>query len=506
MRYPLRDYQQVATNHTVDFLRTAHRGDRRLLAGPTGCGKSLVIAAAKEQLGDEALVVTPRVEIIYGFLHKLGHDIERLSDRQILELAEQVGIVTPVRLRNLLAECRRRPPRWLLVDEVHHYTSRTYQEIDLMLNSAPKVGFTATPFRATPAGTAELLDYWGDIYCVLTERQAVQRGVVSVPQCRVVGLVDDDLLDTSSGDIQVTTAGEAILSRLDALLDLCRPMVRDSRWDRPTMLTFPSVESAVEASARFNAAGLPAAVVLGETPAVARRAAFAATVARRAALVQVNVVSEGVDLPELRRGIDCRPTLSPVLWFQTFGRIRRPVEPGESPPEYLCTNRNLTRHCYLLEGILPSSAVAEAQQAFPTASKRIGIRVVGLEGLGRFRATELPLAGGLTGVMYAFNAVQDNQVVEYAVLLHPAKATPVVATRCNVRKEDGTRGYGRWRRLPTMPALTDGFASLPPSEPTEKQRSWWRRDAARHGLNPQAPVNRRSFVALPVLADLHARL
>ena len=119
-------------------------------------------------------------------------------------------------------------------------------------------------------------------------------------------------------------------------------------------------------------------LVVGGTPGEQRRAAFAATAARRAALVQVSVVSEGVDLPGLRRLVDCRPTLSPVYWLQCLGRIRRPVPSGEPPPEYICTNRNLSRHCYLLEGMLPLAAVREAQGAFETPSRRMGIRVVGL--------------------------------------------------------------------------------------------------------------------------------
>jgi hypothetical protein len=97
-------------------------------------------------------------------------------------------------------------------------------------------------------------------------------------------------------------------------------------------------------------------------------------------------------------------------------------------------------------------------------------------------------------------------VVEYAVLLHPAWATPLVATRRNGRNGDGTRAYGRWERLDELPAITDGFASLPAAEPSDRQRAWWRRDAARRGLDPTAPVNRRNFVALPVLKDLGARM
>ena len=506
MRYQLRDYQQVAVDFVVDFLRAAGPGEKRLLAAPTGSGKSLIIAAVQGRLGPDTVVVTPRVEIIYGFLDKMGHDLAGLGARRVVELAERTGIVTPIRLRNLLAGGRIAHPRRLLVDEVHHFTAQTYREIELLLNHVPMAGFTATPFRGTPRGTAELLGYWGDVYWILTEAQAARRGVVALPRCRVVGLVDDDLIDTSAGDIQVTPAGDAIRGRLDDLIEACRPMVAGGHWDRPTMLTFPTVEAAADAAGRFAAAGLPTALVTGDTPQGERQEAFREVVARHAALVHVNVITEGIDLPELRRGIDCRPTLSPVLWLQTFGRIRRPVPPGEPPPEYLCTNRNLARHAYLLEGLLPEATVAQAQAAFPTLGKRAGIRVVGLEGLGRFRATELPLAGGLTGTMYAFSSLVDNQVVEYAVLLHPARLQPIVATRRNGMRPDGTRAYGRWQPLAELPAITEGFASLPPSELTDRQRAWWRRDAARRGLDPGAAVNRRNFAALPVLADLRARL
>jgi hypothetical protein len=436
----------------------------------------------------------------------MGHDIASLGVRRSAELAEGLGIVTPIRLRNLLAAGLIEPPRRLLVDEVHHGTAPVYREIEMLLNHVPMAGFTATPYRGTPRGTAELLEFWGDVHWILTEAQAVRRGVVAVPICRTIGLVDDDLIDTSSGDIEVTPAGDAIRSRLDDLIEVCRPMVADGCWDRATMVTFPTVDSAADAAGRFHGAGLPTALVTGDTPPEQRQEAFRQVVDRRAALVHVGVVTEGIDLPQLRRGIDCRPTLSPVLWMQTFGRIRRPVPPGESPPEHICTNRNLARHAYLLEGILPISTVAESQAAFPTPGRRAGIRVVGLEGLGRFRAAELPLAGGLTGFMYAFSALEGNQVKEYAVLVHPARMAPIVAARRNGKKPDGNRAYGHWEALPELPVVTEGFASLPATELTDKQRAWWRLSAARRGLAPDAPVNRRNFVALPVLTDLRTRL
>jgi superfamily II DNA or RNA helicase len=507
MRFKLHDYQEVAVADAEAFLRNAAPGDRRPYAGPTGSGKGVIEAELLRRFGRDCLIITPRVEIIRGLLDKLGHEVAALSEAEAIALADAEGIVTPIRLRNQLAACiSHHRPRYLILDECHHHNAATYAEIDAMLGGVPTVGYTATPYRGTPRGTADFLERWGDVWWILTEQQAAQRGVVAVPDCRVVPLVDDDEIETSNGEIQVTRAGAAITSRLDAVIEMCRPLVIDRKWDRPTMFAFPTVESAADAAGRLNAAGLPAVLVVGRTPGDQRQAAFAATTARQAALVQVNVVSEGVDLPELRRLVDCRPTLSSVYWLQCLGRIRRPVAPGDPPPEYICTNRNLARHCYLLEGILPIATVREAQQAFPTPSKRMGIRVVGLENLGRFRATELPLADRLTGVMYAFSAVQGTQVVEYAVLLHPGKTAPIVATRRNTCRADGMRAYGHWKELTELPTITDGFASLPPSDLTANQRGWWRREAALRGLDPSAPVNRRNFVALPVLTHLRTRM
>jgi hypothetical protein len=149
--------------------------------------------------------------------------------------------------------------------------------------------------------------------------------------------------------------------------------------------------------------------------------------------------------------------------------------------------------------------VAQAQSAFGRPSARAGVRVLGLEGLGRFRAAELPLLGGVRGQMYCVQQVEGTQVRQWAVLVHPAAAEPVVATRLNARREGGT-AYGRWQPHDVLPEINGGFASVPAGGLSPKQELWWRRSAARHGLDPRARVTRRSFAALPVLADLGLRL
>jgi hypothetical protein len=438
-------------------------------------------------------------------LEKQGVATAGLSEQRLADAGLARGLTTPVRLRNRMRDGRLDfQPEALLIDEVHHSTALTYQELRLMA-CCPVLGWTATPYRGTPRGTAEFLAFWGQPVWVITLAEAAGQGVVSLPSFRVCPLVDDDVISVSpSGEFVVTSCGQAVQDRLGAVVELCRPLVDGRRWDRPTMLALPSVETATACLRAFEAAGAPAALVTGDTTQAARQQAFAAAVARERALLQIGVVSEGVDLP-LRRLIDLLPTLSPVRWAQLLGRVTRPVPAGEAAPEYWGCCRNLERHAYVLEGLVPPAAVAQAQSAFGRPSARAGVRVLGLEGLGRFRAVELPLLGGVRGQLYCVQHVEGTQVRQWAVLVHPAAAEPVVATRLNARGEGGT-AYGRWRPHDGLPEINGGFASVPAGGLTPKQELWWRRSAARHGLDPCARVNRRSFAALPVLADLRLRL
>jgi hypothetical protein len=272
-------------------------------------------------------------------------------------------------------------------------------------------------------------------------------------------------------------------------------------WDRPTMFAVPSTQIAYDLANTLTLAGMPANAVTQDTLRSTRNHIFRRTVARECALVQIDVVSEGVDLP-IRRLIDLRPTLSPVKWMQQLGRITRP---GVPQPEYICTNRNLERHGYLFDGLLPPSTMATAQTAFAKPSKRAGARVVGLEGLGKFSGTELPLLGGLTGHMYAVTSVEGYKRKDYVILAHPCSSTPIVAYRESTVNDRQERDWGKFQRVERLPDL-GGYASAPAKTVSERQAAWWGRDAARFGLDPAAKVTRRNFVALPVLKDLQTAL
>lgn len=499
----LRDYQTLAIDDCVKCFRTSTSGYRRLYASPTGTGKSLIELGIQSQLPN-CWLITPRVEIIVGILDKCG--LTTRTEAETIETGIGRKVVTPIRFRNLLLNGGLESPEYLLFDEGHHTLADSYQDIIALCGNPPCAGFTATPFRGTPKGTAELLKQWGEPVHCITLQQAAHAGYLSFPNCRMLPLVDDDLVTISNGEFQIESINNVTGSRLrDAVFYLQSIYASTGYYDKPTMVSVPSIQIAMELAEMCHDAVCPVVTVTGNTPYASRQAAFDACISRQRILIQIGVISEGVDLP-IRRLFDLSPTLSPVKWLQQLGRITRP---SDTAPEYVCTNRNLLRHAYLLDGMLPASDYLAAQNAFePKANNRANLRVIGLEAIGRFKGIEFPLINGIKGTLYVMYNVNNNAVTNYAAIVHPLKEDVIWATRRNEKYNDNMvirQKYGRWTRCDPPDGLS-GFASVKNYSMTDKQRAWWTRSAARYGLDNTTNVGSKAFQVLPILSDLGCRI
>lgn len=490
-------YQRMCIDRSRKFLRTAEPGEKLLWASPTGSGKTVCILAIMQSVPG-GVVLCPSDDILIGFAEKLGLKAGKKT-------LEAMGYYTPIRYRNLQLKGVLPRPKYLIVDETHHAEAETYKLIDALCADAPAIGFTATPFRGTAKSTAAFKARWGEPTWLIDMPDAVKRGYISFPVCKVVPLLDDDVVSVVKGEFVVEELDAQCEGVIGRLLGELTRMYDGDTPDRPTMLTLPSVYSATLYVAELNRAGMPAVLVTGKTPRAERDEAFSKVLACEATLVQVNVVNEGVDLP-LRRCVDLSPTMSPVNFLQgRLGRITRPVKPGEDPPEYVCTNRNLLRHAYLLEGLLPVSKYKEASEAFgSTPSSRRAVRVLGFEGLGKFTTTDIPLHGGVFGTMVAVSGVKDGVVTQYAAIASPTHSKVFYAKRVNLRQPDGTV-YGRWVAVDEIPDLSEGYASLPASRLTPAQAKWWSNAARFYGLDKDATVNARQFAVLPIMKDTNQR-
>lgn len=531
-RQRLRPYQQDVVD---DALATYDRDPygRTLYASPCATGKGTVELALLKALRErerDAWILTPTLEVVRGFLERCGGHPEGMSGDALAAAAEDIYVTTPMRLRNkvLRGECGM--PEIVIYDEVHHATEDN-EVSGTLFAVAPDAcwfGFTATPYRGSPRATQALRDAWPDVVEVYNVPDAATDGWITLPTFRVVPLLDDDVVKVVGGEFQTQALNKEMKGRVDALADLVAdtwaPHAACNEGEAglertcpavtrlPTVVAVPSSEVASWLVDALDARGVEGDWVSAKTPARERALAYSRCRSGESVLLSINVVTEGFDMPELSRIIDARPTQSPVSWMQLIGRVMR-NKPDGSRGEYICICRNLERHAYLLQGALPREQFAEAQEAFEKPSDRDTRARVGLESLRRFKAIPLPLADGVKGYMYSLYSVDSEGVkTEYVTLLDPCGAEPICASRSVARLPDGEaydyRNAPKWQRC-TVPDDLVGFATSGHRfELTDKQRTWWQRSAARHGLDPGAvdDITWRQFSALPVLSNLGARI
>ena len=548
MNHPLRDYQIATAAAMRDFALASPRPPekRRVWSASTGSGKSHVLIAAALMIRSatglppsKVPILVPTPTILLDFLWKMGvtkeeYDGWKKKDREVIAYAKY-GLVTLKVLKNRLLGVGTKgkgnevwvEPAYVCVDEAHHSISETYQLLDLLsANTTVWMGVTATPFRGSAESTIKFRKAWGTPHVILTMKEAVERTppVISFPTFRTVGLLDDEEISLRSGEFVESEAGEALsqFERLDKLADLIRGYhtfrCREGgtgaavcpKFDRPTMVAMPTVLSAKALVAKL---GEYASLVIGETSDPERDYAFRSCEGMVSVLVTVAVVGEGVDLPWLRRLIDARPTMSPVAFQQLVGRVMRPVGPSEAPPEVVSVCRNIYRHGYLFDGLLPKETVKQSVEAFDKPPSRHGGRWLGLESMGRLKKHEIPLADGLVGCYYCLESAEAHRKTEWVVLTTPARQQPLVFSReVEIKQNElGLRefvyGSARWKP-DTMPDEWTGFSTglKVGQEASPKQMEWWKRDAAKIGFDPEHKPTRRDFQVFVATLQANGRL
>ena len=520
----LRSYQTACVGDALAFFDSIAEADergevvegvarRRLYAAPTGSGKSLCMLAVQKALlegGVDTWIVTPSAEIVRGFLRGKGVTDAPSGDEALFDLAEAHWISTPTRIRNRCLDGRYKVPDVWLLDEAHHsWEGGEVSGTNFNLGPASVwLAWTATPFRGSPAGTKALAEAWGDTYALLTYPEAIAEGAVALPSVEVVPLLDDDLVTVRGGEFVDKSASKETASRVELLASLVKrystaPMIAKRYFDVPTMVAVPSTECVGLLVEALDRHGVDAVPVTQNTASEARLRAFEECKQRRACLVQIKVVSEGVDLPWLGRLIDARPMVSPVAWLQLFGRLTRP---GHGPKHYVCTNRNLERHAYLLQGALPRSTVSAAQAAFNGPSKRAAGRIVGLEALGRLKPIALPLAGGVQSTGFSVWRMEGKHRVKYAILHDPLGGEPFVARSQDVVEPNKEVAWGKWERS-VLPSDFEGFQTSKRSGPaTVDQAKTWKNHAKRLGLDEDAKVTGRQVDLLFALLQTRHKM
>lgn len=332
----LRDYQR----HAIDALDMSWRKGHRapLVVLPCGVGKTIIAAEAisrayvgrgfrslflahrRELLDQTAAKIrlvapTVRVGIVQAARNELGRDVTIAS-------IQTIGHQSDARLGHLLENG---PYDLVICDEAHHAVSPQWiRVIDALREQNPSAlfaGLTATPGRAD--GTA--LDLVFDDVCYQRNTfEMVDAGWLVPPRGFKVTLdLDLDRVKTREGDF--------VRSQLSKVMNT--PQVNQAvvnAWmeyghNRKTIVFGVDVAHATALNQMFVDAGYTSEIVHGKTKkrdraAILKRFQNGDT----KILVNVEVATEGFDIPSVEAILMARPTQSQTLWIQAVGRGLRP--------------------------------------------------------------------------------------------------------------------------------------------------------------------------------------
>lgn len=217
-------------------------------------------------------------------------------------------------------------PNVILVDEAHHALAKSYQRILKQFPKAIVLLFTATPHRT---GRIQLDQIADDIIVGQSIHELTEKGFLA--PFRYFQPPDDFdsklLKRNSTGDYTAESMQQAMSTKIFG--HIVKQYKRIADGMQAVVYTY-SIDSAVEIARKFNSEGISAVEVDGTTPKEKRDLAVRKFREQEIKiLVNVNLFTEGVDLPNVDCVIMARPTASLALYLQFSMRCLNP-RPGKT--------------------------------------------------------------------------------------------------------------------------------------------------------------------------------
>ena len=323
----LREHQEDALR-ALEELR-ANGNTIALLPHATGTGKTVTAIADAKRLGGRTLFVVHTKDLVNQAVTKFEELWPDASCGRFLDVVhdteEHVIVGTVQSISKNLASFKPDDFTYLIVDEAHHATAESYQQVLKYFKPRFTLGLTATPERADGQSALEV---FRNAAHRLSLREAVECGELVPIRCVRVE-TNIDLTKVRFNEVQYNRRDieEAILvpGRDRLIVDTYLEHVRG----RKAVVFCVNVRHGETLASLFQSHDIPARSVSGRMPTKDRKAAldeFAAGTIR--VLCACDLLNEGWDCPDVEVLFMARPTLSKVIYLQQLGRGTR-KSPGK---------------------------------------------------------------------------------------------------------------------------------------------------------------------------------
>lgn len=306
---PLRPYQVDLENRVRQAYREGCRSPCIVL--PCGGGKSVIIADIARQTtakGNRVLFLVHHRELcdqIRSTFTWWGVNM-RLCDIMMVQTAAR-------RLSKLPR------PQLIITDENHHCLANTYRKIYEYFPECRRVGVTATPVRLNGDGLGDVNDR---LIIGVSAKWLIENHCLAPYDYYAPSLVDLSEVKMNRGEFETSSVEKLMLKK--AVFGNVIEYYKKLAGGRQAICYCTSIRHSIETAAAFRAAGIEAEHIDGGTPR-AERDEIVRKFKEGALdiLCNVDLISEGFDVPDCECAILLRPTQSLTLYIQQAMRCMR---------------------------------------------------------------------------------------------------------------------------------------------------------------------------------------
>lgn len=305
----LYDYQLDLIERVRAAWRAGYR--RPCIVLPCGGGKSVICADMAKRTtdrGKRVLFLVHRRELceqIEATFRAYGANMERCSVEMVQTVSRHPDRIDP--------------PALIITDENHHCLASGYRKIYEAFPEARCVGVTATPVRLNGGGLGEINDV---LIEGVSAKWLIDHERLSPYDCYAPQVADLSGLRTRNGDYAAEDIARA-MDKPKIYGDVIR-YYRELADGKKAICYCATIEHSTAVCDAFNAEGIPCYHIDGKTSKSEREEAVRAfRDGSVKILCNVDLISEGFDVPDCGVSILLRPTKSLTLYIQQAMRCMR---------------------------------------------------------------------------------------------------------------------------------------------------------------------------------------
>lgn len=305
----LRPYQEQLVNELSQAWRNGKKAPCIVL--PCGGGKSVIVAEIAKR-------TTHNKKYVLFLVHRkeLCEQIENTFKWWGVDMDYCIIMMVQT-------ACRRTDkipyPSLIITDENHHSKASSYKKVYESFPKAYRVGVTATPVRLDGSGLKDVND---QLIIGVSAKWLIENNCLAPYDYYAPSLVDLAGIKVSKGEYDLSEV-ENLMIKKAVFGDVIRHY-RQFADGRQAVCYCTSVKHSQEMARQFNNAGIDAVHIDGSTPKKQREDIIEKF--RRGAidiLCNVDLISEGFDVPDCSAVILLRPTQSLTLYIQQAMRCMR---------------------------------------------------------------------------------------------------------------------------------------------------------------------------------------